>query len=249
MAGEPTVDEVRVALGRTLAARTARIALTTDLTWRMPEGRERREGRQGRLARPLISAGTTVGRRVLKAAAKGLDWRHLVGEGVLDIAGRRFMLDHGSYARLHADGREWSGRSGRLLETLPTDPDERPTPLWLLDLLQGATEAHDDGADDVRGVACRRLRVTADLGRASAATPHGLAPPKQRRFEDLLALHVDVWLDDDAHVRRVRFVDEHRTDTLELWDLGVPVDDLDWTRLPTFRSPEEAAELERRRAR
>jgi hypothetical protein len=28
-----------------------------------------------------------------------------------------------------------------------------------------------------------------------------------------------------------------RTATLELWDFGVPVDSLDWSRLPSFRAP------------
>jgi hypothetical protein len=53
---------------------------------------------------------------------------------------------------------------------------------------------------------------------------------------------VEVWLD-RSHVRRVRFKDEQRVETVELWDFGIPLHALDWTRLPTFRSPKEAASL------
>ena len=75
-----------------------------------------------------------------------------------------------------------------------------------------------------------------------AASPCRHSP----RFEDLLALPVEVWLD-AQHVRRVRYRPEHLTETLELWDFGVALDDLDWTRLPAFRSPDEAAAVEKAR--
>jgi len=72
----------------------------------------------------------------------------------------------------------------------------------------------------------------------------GIAAPARTRFEDLLALPVEVWIE-DTQIRRIRFsfegIEQH-TDTLELWDFGVSLDDLDWTRLPTFRSPDEAAQ-------
>ena len=34
-----------------------------------------------------------------------------------------------------------------------------------------------------------------------------------------------------------RSLSRTRTETVELWDFGVPVDSLDWSRLPTFRAP------------
>jgi hypothetical protein len=55
-------------------------------------------------------------------------------------------------------------------------------------------------------------------------------------------LPAEVWLD-DSHIRRVRFVSERRIESLELWDFGASLEGLDWTRLPTFRSPERAARL------
>jgi hypothetical protein len=53
-----------------------------------------------------------------------------------------------------------------------------------------------------------------------------------------------VWID-GKHVRRFQTVERGsgryaratKTETVELWDFGVPVDELDWSRLPTFRTP------------
>ena len=49
-----------------------------------------------------------------------------------------------------------------------------------------------------------------------------------------------VWIDDE-HIRRIRREERaetiSRTATLELWDFGVPVDALDWSRLPSLRPP------------
>ena len=53
-----------------------------------------------------------------------------------------------------------------------------------------------------------------------------------------------VWIDSE-HVRRfqavergsARFSRATTTETVELWDFGVPVDSLDWSRLPSFRTP------------
>jgi hypothetical protein len=66
-----------------------------------------------------------------------------------------------------------------------------------------------------------------------------LRPPPVERFEDLRALPVTVWID-GQHVRRIRF--ESRPParllaTLDLWEFGDSVSGLDWSRLPTFRSP------------
>jgi hypothetical protein len=89
------------------------------------------------------------------------------------------------------------------------------------------------------------------MGRCAAGAPHtriwsgprrpageGLRPPPVERFEELRALPVTVWID-GLHVRRVRFEDGaplRHLMMLDLWEFGVPVEDLDWSRLPTFRS-------------
>lgn len=198
--------------------------------------------RRGGILRPVLNASKAGAKWLAKRATRDR-LRRQTAEGVIDMAERRYMLEYGSYARLYADGKEWDGRSGRRLVTLPPNPDEVPTPLWVLDILAGFTAGSETGPEDVRGTPCRHLTGTTDLSRASQATPGGVAVPARKRFEDLLALPVDVWVD-DTHIRRVRFTSEHptghRSETLELWDFGVQLDDLDWTRLPTFRSPEQA---------
>jgi hypothetical protein len=86
-------------------------------------------------------------------------------------------------------------------------------------LLPGTTDAQHVGDETVRGTPCQMIAVRAG--------PAGLT----------------VWVD-DQHVRRIRF-EEHassgqasvtRIVTLELWDFGVPVSSLDWSRLPSFRA-------------
>jgi hypothetical protein len=232
----PVVAALEHARQQTLAAGSARIELLVDWTWRMPVMRHRR---RGGLLRPILNAGKSGAERLVQLATDDLDFRHQTAEGIIDITGRRYMLDYDSYARLYADGKEWDGRSGRALTTLPPDAFALPTPLWLLDLVAGVVEASETGTDEVRGATCRHLAGTADLSRASRAAPGGIAAPGRRRFEDLLALPVEVRID-NTQIRRIRFsfsegVERH-TDTLELWDFGAPLDDLDWTRLPTFRS-------------
>jgi hypothetical protein len=87
----------------------------------------------------------------------------------------------------------------------------------LLRLPHSATGARPVGDETLRGTPCRMIAVT-------TPDPAGLT----------------VWIDDE-HIRQVRYEElmEHvsRTTTLELWDFGVPVDSLDWSRLPSFRTP------------
>ncbi len=91
--------------------------------------------------------------------------------------------------------------------------------------------------DTLHGAVCRRFAAHVDMERASAASGEGLPPPQVDRFEELRALPVAVWID-GQHVRRIRFEQApFRRLTLDLWEFGVPVDELDWSRLPAFRSP------------
>lgn len=197
--------------------------------------------RRGGVLRPLLNASKWGAKQLLRTAIQDFDFRHITAEGIIDMTGRRYMLDHRHFARLYADGRQWEGRSGRAIATLPADSEELPTPMWLLDLLSGLTNVTDINIEDVRGAPCYHLAAPADVSRAANATSGAVAVPARRRFEDLLALPMDVWVD-QTHIRRIRFASsqklEHRTETLELWDFGIRVDDLDWTRLPTFRSPD-----------
>lgn len=239
---QPPTEVLEEARRRTYAAGSARIEIVTEHRWKIPPMPQRR---RGGLLRPLAKLGKATAKRVWRVAIRRHDLSRRTAEGVLDLVGRRSMLDHGSFAELHADGHQWSGRSGRAISTLPADgvPGQYRSPIWLLDILSGVVSTEDHGNALIRGVTCRHLTATIDLSRASELTPGGVGVPSRKRFEELLALTADVWLD-DSHIRRVRFTeDEHQTETIDLFDFGVSVHDLDWTRLPTFRSPAEASKV------
>lgn len=242
--------EVMGSYERTRQGGSARIALLLEHGWDLPDCSSS-SSPQRPLNRAATKAAGAIGKLLFKALTRGrdlTDFRSQAATGFVDLAQRRYMLDFGSYAWLYADGAQRTGRSGRRLSNLSPHPEMEPTPLWLLDLLAGVTEATEVGWQEVYGTPCRQVSVTVDLARASAATPGGMATPKRARFEELLALPAEVWLD-DTHVRRVRCVSEHTRKTVQFRELGLPLDHFDWTRLPTFRSPAEAAKVSARAAR
>ena len=157
--------------------------------------------------------------------------------GFLEFESRRSAIDYGAYAQLVDGPDEWSGRSGRALATLSGEPVQSTGPLWLFDLLRGVTEASRVGSETVRGRVCTHFRVSVDMARVSAARPDPTPLPPGSTFEALGAVPVDVWLDDEGLVRRIRF--EHRlpmgtfTYSLELYDFGTTAS-FDWSRLPIF---------------
>lgn len=235
----PALDALRAARERTLAAGSARVIVRVEHHW---DALSRRSRRRGGLLRPLARPAKVTLKRLWKFATRNFEVGVMEAEGVLDLTGRRYMVDYGSHAYLHADGQDWSGPPGYPLVALPPGMSFMPSALWLIDLLAGVTDASEDGAEAVHGAACRRLRAVVDLGRASRATPGGVAVPRMRHFEELLALPATVWID-DTHIRRVSFTEsvQFRTDSVELWDFGTPVAELDWTRLPSYRSPKQRA--------
>jgi hypothetical protein len=164
-------------------------------------------------------------------------------KGILEPASGRYMIDFGSFAQIH-DGREtFGGRSGRPLATLSPFPDQGASAdmLWVLRVLLGTTDAAIEGQEVLHGSVCTKLSVHVDLAIASDAVASGLRSPRVDRFEQLHAMPGTVWTDAE-HIRRVHFPNvESRELSLELWDFGVATDQFDWSRLPTFRSPGEAA--------
>jgi hypothetical protein len=237
-------DEVVACAERTLGVAQARIELSRDMRFTWPVDRDRPR-RRGGLLRPVGSLVKAGGKRAGRAA-----WHHWMGvrdpghleaEGIVEPRARRYMIDFGSYAELYRDGTRWGGASGRPIGPLDPRPPDRQIDLWwLLDVLRGTTEAIPEGEETLHGVTCRRVAARVDLARASALAPDGLHPPSVKRFEELGALPVTVWID-DRHVRRVRFTEGETassTLTLDLLDFRATADDLDWERLPAFRPPE-----------
>jgi len=149
-------------------------------------------------------------------------------EGVIDFQRRRYMIDFGFYAVLLSGGREWSGRSGRRLATLPARKPREAVPFVLTDLLAGVSSATVCGCEEIRGVRCRRVEAEAPADRASAVLSVSEAISRVR-------MPVTVWIA-DGFVRRAQVWAQDRQYAMELWDFGVDVTQWDWTRLPMFRT-------------
>ena len=239
-------DEVVACAERTLAAPHVRVEFRRDWRFAWPQKQVRRH-RRGGLLRPVgklaKTAGKAAGKAVWRPWRRAPDPSRLSAEGIVEPTARRYMIDFGPYAELYKDGTRWSGLSGRPISTLdPTSPGLQIDLLWLREVLRGTTEATREGEERLHGTPCRRVAARADLARASALASRGLPVPSVKQFEELNALPVTVWID-GRHVRRVRFQegdDAWSTLTLDLLDFDVARNDLDWDRLPTFRSPEAA---------
>jgi hypothetical protein len=224
---EPTaavaaVREVIARVNRTMAASSARIEVRVDNEILLAERPERRRpGPAGRLARAawkgIVSTGYATRLRDM--------FLHHTAEGFIEPVAGRYMIDFGRSAEMGVNGKRFSGQSGELLQPrlqihhvpAPAVPDE---PMGLLMQLQGATHARHTGDGAVRGTLCQVFAV--------------LAGPAE----------LTVWID-DVHIRRIESA-EHASDqyssvtkrwTIELWDFGVAIDSLDWSCLPSFRTP------------
>lgn len=213
------VAAIADALSRTRAAATARImtfrgARHVSLSPEPPSLKS-----TGLVLFPLVR----LAHWVVKNEAAALD-----AEGVIDFQRRRYMMDFGSYAILYADGRQWGGASGRRLATLRAEEPKEIVPLWLPDLLDGVRAATEVGVETVRGAACRHFEADVDPAHAASVLSGDWLTQWVER-------PVDVWID-DAHVRRICAWARSREQTLELWDFGLPVEQLDWTRLPVVRT-------------
>jgi hypothetical protein len=217
--------EVIACAGRTLAASSARMQIRTDTEpGRIPERvPRRRAGRMGRLA-------DRAAKRILGRVAPDVDaaeireqFLHQFGAGFVEPAARRYLVDFGGYAQVLVDGRRFGGLSGEPLGPryeLRPHRYRRDDPLDALRKLQRATAARWAGTEQVRWTTCRVVAAAVDDGEFT------------------------VWLD-GQRIQRFQAVERGsgrsalatRTETVELWDFGVPVDELDWSRLPTFRTP------------
>jgi hypothetical protein len=239
--------EVVACAERTLSVPRAGIELSRGWKFSWPQDRHTVR-RRGGLLRPVGRLAKTAGKAAGKAAwrrwTEGHDPSHLSAEGLIEPAARRHMIDFGSYAEVYKDGKRWGGRSGRSLATLdPWPPDHQIDLWWLLDALRGTTAARAEGEEALHGARCRRIAAQVDLARASALRDEGLRVPSVERFEDLNDLRFTVWID-ALHIRRVVFREGDETSstlTLDLTGFEPEANDIDWERLPTFRSPEEAA--------
>jgi len=244
------VSEIIACAGRTLAAPSARIVFRQD--WNIPPAVWRSKARLGGAQGSIETLARLAGRAIWKRATRGLEPGHMTGEGFLEPAAGRYMIDYGSIAQVYMDGKTFGGLSGRSLQNL------RPSPariradevLWLLRLLPGTTDARPEGTERLHETPCRKFAVRVDLARAAAASGGDLPTPSGISSGQPPELALSVWLD-GQHIRQTRFADYGPKDrnpepgnpgvskelTLELWDFGVSVAGLDWSRLPSIRTP------------
>ncbi|MGH3292379.1 MAG: hypothetical protein ACRDP7_11275 [Trebonia sp.] len=222
-AGDAVIHEVIARLNATLAAPSARIESRRDIDVGPRERQTRpRPGPVGRLAR--LAAGAAW-----KRIAPGVDagelrelFLHQVGVGFMEPATGRYQIDYGEYAQAYIDGELFGGQSGAPLRAnnrVRREPPRENDPLGLLGLLHQVTRARYSGADTLRGTPCRAVAVLAG------------------------SAELTVWIDAE-HVRRIQSEWRDRgpgrgswVRTLELWDFGVAVGSLDWSRLPRFVEP------------
>lgn len=245
-AGAPTsgvaVAEIAGCADRTLAESSARIAFRSDFEFSPPAT----QASPGPIGSLVILAGKAVWERV--SGGKSL-W-HRAGEGFIEPAADRFMIDFGYYAQVCTEGLTYGGRSGRSLRTLRPSSRREGDVLWLLRLIPGVTDARPEGTEALHGTLCRKYAVRVDVQRAATASAREALPaPLGVDSAQPPVLALTVWID-GQHIRQIRFEDRVKRApkpdqggsgakilTLELWDFGVPLRELDWSRLPTFLSP------------
>ena len=242
------VDVVRTAYESTVAAGPTRITCDTETHWQlpqMPEPPKRNAAQQAAIGIGKTAA-KAVGKGFLRLISRRDELWNQHGEGLVDCATRRMMLDYGHFAMLQIGDEQWSGRSGRRLATLPAGNVRTTSPLWLLELVAGVDHASRLGPDptDVDQSGWHGYAATASLPAAIAVHGRSMSSPAQDRYEDLLAIPFEVWIDDADLIRRIVIKTDTETNqdrtTLTLREFDVDIEHLDWTRLPTFRSPEEA---------
>jgi len=225
--GEAAVRAVIACARKTLASPSARIEVRSDWEILWPEGGSRLNV-IGKLAR---FAARSVVKRVqpeveLETSMAELrdTFMHTVSEGFIEPASGRYLTDFGGYAQMVTDGKYFSGRSGRPLAGRKGEKLASRDPVAVLRQLQDVTDARYSGDETVRGTQCR-----------VAAVSSGPA-------------EFTVWMGEE-YIHRIQSEERAsgrstvvRTVTIELWDFDVPVGSIDWSRLPSFRTPGDDAE-------
>lgn len=238
---QAVVREVIARLDSTLAAASARVELRfggedpppgiADL----PPGRE--DHAPGPVGRLVASAVRLAWERL--AAEKFRAWWHdlqasLVYAGFAEPAAGRYQVSNGKDATVYTGGQHYTGSPGQPLREgrhSASVPSYRNDPLAWLRLLRGVTEARYTGEETLRGTPCRTVLLSKVVRELRLASRPAISEEEDNPAE------FTVWLD-EHHVRQIETDLSSPGDRgsvtkiLELWDFGVPVDSLDWTRFP-----------------
>ena len=238
---QAVVREVIARLDRTLAASSVRVELRFAGEDLDPGPEELPpvsvDHDPGLVERLVVRAATLAWERV--AAEK---WRALlryleepvVDAGFAEPAVRRYQVSNGREATVYVGGQHYSGSPGESLREgfrHRSAPSYRNDPLAWLRLMRGVTEARHTGEETLRGTPCQTVMLSKVVQELRPARSPAISEGEDNPAEFTL------WID-ERHVRQIQtdvFSGDNRkagTKTLELWDFGVPVDSLDWTRFP-----------------
>jgi hypothetical protein len=192
-----------------------------------------RSRRRGGVLRPTLRSARALAKPLLERVPAGARMT-IMGRGFIDFGRRRAMVAYGRESVIVVDGEARSGPPGLPVAAAPARPAaSMQDPTWLLNAAYGVTAVEARREEPVAGEPCRRVRIVCDPSRAAAATPAELPLPVDvERFEDLLHVPLDVWLDGTERIRRVRRESRDGvTMTLDLLELGIALPE-DWSRLP-----------------
>lgn len=253
-------EEVLGALERTLRRGSARIELhhefsltnVADVTYRdseaSSESKSTRRGDGSHLRRLKQRLGDAVFPRLLSGMTRlGDRWMqkvwapYAVATGVIEFGAHRCMYGYPSKedAVLVIGDRSWRGTSGDAVDGLSAGGASVEQPLWLFDLVRGVLEARELAAEGRDDGASRRFSAVTDLNRVAEAVGHHVRLPEGMKWlADLKRIPVEVWVNDDGYIRRIRQREgpddaPKRTSTLELSEFGIELD-VDWSRLSTL---------------
>jgi hypothetical protein len=231
--GRAVLDRVLAADKRTVASGAARALFSFD-TGLDPATWQSIEPHLPAVIRSMIGAAKPP----VREAVPGFDPSRMTEQGIVDLANRRSVIRRFNGGIQVTEGdRQWHGRPGdRLADIQPEQVSGTLHPLWLLSLLKGTvTAVQVDSLESADGDGTV-FELTADLRRASSATPGGLAPCEVARVEDLSALPLTLVLDEQDRILRVAGASTfgetgNSSYVVELWDHG-GLGPIDWSRIP-----------------
>lgn len=230
--------EVLAALEHTIGRGSARIEFCQEFSLDLDMGKSRSDPAEGGSGSPLRRLIRRLGSDLLHLSIVGAlrllgRWLRKQGPrhatGVIDFRAHQCRYHYPSDSRtvlVKGDLRSEGARGAKLSPGSPGSVSALE-PLWLFDLIRGVVDAQEQTAENLDGQTCRRFAAHADLNRVAEAVPHHVAlPTGMDRLDDLKQVPVDVWLDQDGHIRRIRHdMSASETSigavTLDLSDFGV----------------------------
>jgi hypothetical protein len=236
---QAVVREFIARLDGTLAASSARVELRSGFDDLIPPSHllPPEDHDPGRVEQLVTSAARLAWNHAVPDKWR-VWWREmeasLITAGFAEPAAGRYQVSNGKSATVCTGGQHYTGSPGQPLHEGRQDdaaPQYRDPLAWLR-LLRGVTEARYAGEETLRGTPCRKVilsKVLREMRPASAVSQEDEKEDNPAEFT--------VWID-EHHVRQLEtdiFFSRNRslgTEILELWDFGVPVDSLDWTRFP-----------------